>query len=117
VIAVSAHVPAQRAANVPKRTPSTSEIAKALIVSNNVAGSRSSISFENAFDVDKELFRQRLVETEFLAQLRDEDLVAGAGFARHDDGRIARREPDQEKVQHDDGEQNDRALYDPLGNE
>ncbi|MGY4484696.1 hypothetical protein ACVWWR_003887 [Bradyrhizobium sp. LM3.2] len=45
-MAVSSHVPAKRAAKVPNRMPSISEIANAVSVSNSVAGSRSRISFD-----------------------------------------------------------------------
>ena len=63
------------------------------------------------------MLRQWPVETEFFAQLGDEYLIAGAGLAGHDDGRIAGSKPDQEEVQDNDRKQNDGALDDPLGNE
>src|ERR1700694_2375421 len=112
--------------------PSTSEIANAVIVSNKGAGQpihdqfgdrhllakrKAEIEADDALDVEEQLLRQRPVETEFLAQLGHENLVAGAGLAVHDDGRIAGSKPDQEEVQDDDRKQNDRALDDPLGNE
>ena len=43
-MAVSAHVPANLAASVPKVMPNISDIAKAVSVSSNVAGRRSAIS-------------------------------------------------------------------------
>src|SRR4051812_46492340 len=82
------------------------------------AGEREAeIKAENAFDIEKQLHRQRLVETEFLAQLGQENLIACTGFARHHQRRIARRHPDEEEVQNDERKKDDDGLRDPLGDE
>ena len=82
-----------------------------------LAKRESEIEAENAFDIEKQLHRQRLVETELLAQLRQENLIACAGFARHHQRRVARRHPDQEEVENDEREKDDDGLRDPLGDE
>ena len=82
-----------------------------------LAKREAEIEAENAFDVEKQLHRQRLVETEFFAQLRQENLIACAGFARHHQRRVARRHPDQEEVENDEREKDDDGLRDPLGDE
>ena len=82
-----------------------------------LAKREAEIEAEDAFDIEKQLHRQRLVETELLAQLRQEDLIARAGFARHHQGRVARRHPDQKEVEDDEREKDDDGLRDPLGDE
>jgi len=49
--------------------------------------------------------------------LRQENLIAGAGFARHHQRRVARRHPDQEEVENDERKKDDDGLRDPLGDE
>src|SRR3546814_12092342 len=67
--------------------------------------------------IDEQLFRQRLVEAEFLAQLGDEQRVGGTGFTGHHHRGIAGGGADQEEVQNDNRQKNDDSLNDTLGNE
>jgi hypothetical protein len=82
-----------------------------------LAERETEVERHDALDVNEELLGQRLVEAELLPELLDEDLVTGAGLARHHDRGIAGRKPDQEEVEDDDREQDDHALHDTLSDE
>ena len=62
--------------------------------------------------VGRQLLGQRLVQSEALAQLRDEGFVRRAGLARHDGGRVAGRGADQQEIDDRDQGQHQQALRD-----